>query len=215
MKSHESSRRALNLSLAVYRVTANFPIGEVLTRQLRLLANQIAAELSSANATLGLAGDIALNELTGIDKKINRLLTYFKIASRQNWVRVMNWTVLSFEYIKLKQEISLLSKKEEEEEAMVMVKEEKAAKNISLMSHNIKREAKVIKEPLPKIAGLSERQGVILTKINKRQLVKSADLTPLFKNVSERTLRNDLRFLLEKKLIRREGFNKTATYLSK
>ena len=200
MKSQEFSRRALGLSLAVYRVTASFPMGEVISSQLRLLANQIA-------------GDIAVDELTKTEKRINRLLAYFKIASQQNWVRAANWAVLNFEYIKLKQEVDLLSKISREEE--VITAEEKAVKNISLMSHNIKVGAKVMKEPIPKIAGLPERQGAILAEINKRQSVKSADLTPLFKNISERTLRNDLKFLLEKKLIRKDGFNKTASYLSR
>jgi len=199
MKSQELSRRALNLSLAVYRVTASFPIGEVLSYQLRLLANQIV-------------GDIVVDDLTKIEKRINRLVVYFKIASQQNWVRVANWAVLNFEYIKLKQEIDLLTKINTEEAITV---EEKVVKNISLASHNIKREAKVIKEPVPKIAGLSDRQSNILTEINKRRSVRNADLVPLFKNVSDRTLRNDLTFLLEKKLIRKEGINKTAVYLSR
>jgi|GEM_PF-1440923 len=199
MKSQEFSRRALDLSLAVYRVTASFPMGEVLSYQLRLLANQIV-------------GDIVVDDLAKIEKRINRLLVYFKIASQQNWVRAANWAVLNFEYIKLKQEIDLLTKINTEEAIAV---EEKAVKNISLVSHNIKREAKVIKEPVPKIAGLSDRQSNILTEINKRRSVKNADLVPLFKNVSDRTLRNDLTFLLEKKLIRKEGVNKMAVYLSR
>lgn len=213
MKSHDFSRRALNLSLAVYRVTASFPMGEVLSQQLRLLANQIAAELSLANTALSLAGDIAGDDLTVIEKKINRLLIYFKIASQQNWVRAINWTVLNFEYVKLRQEIDLLGKIEKEEE--VIAREERTVKNISLMSHNIERVAKIIKEPLSKMTGLSERQGLILTEINKRQSIKNANLAPLFKNVSDRTLRNDLNILLEKKLIRKEGLNRMTVYLSK
>ena len=200
MKSQEFSRRALNLSLAVYRVTASFPMGEVLSYQLRLLANQIV-------------GDIVVGDLAKIEKKINRLLVYFKIASQQNWVRAENWAVLNFEYFKLKQEIDFLTKINSEEEAIV--REEKAVKSNNLMSHNIKKEVKIIKEPISKIAGLSDRQNNILTEINKRRSVKNADLVPLFKNVSDRTLRNDLTFLLEKKLIRKEGVNKTAVYLSR
>jgi len=201
------------LSLAVYRVTASFPIGEVLTRQLRLLANQVAAELSLVDDALNVAGDIAVSDLIGIEKKINYLRVYFKIASRQNWVRVINWTVLNFEYSKLRQEINLIGKNQKRKEAIV--EEGKEAEGISLMSHNIKKEEKAKREPSSKIAGLTERQKRILTEISKRQFIKSSDLTPLFKNVSERTLRNDLIFLLEKKLIKREGFNKTTTYLSK
>jgi len=200
MKSQELSRRALNLSLAVYRVTANFPIGEVLIRQLRLLANQVA-------------GDIAADDLIGTSKKIDRLLAYFKIASRQNWIRAINWTILNFEYSKLKQEAIILRISEKEEEAIV--EEGKAAREIVLTSHNIRKREKSVGEAVLKSPGLSERQSVILAEIDKRQSIKNADLAPLFKNVSERTLRNDLKFLLEKKLIRKEGINKTAIYLSR
>jgi len=200
MKSQELSRRALNLSLAVYRVTANFPIGEVLIRQLRLLANQVA-------------GDIAADDLISTSKKIDRLLAYFKIASRQNWIRAINWTILNFEYSKLKQEAILLRISEKEEESIV--EEGKAARDTILTSHNIRKREKSVNGSVSKSSGLSERQDMILAEINKRQSIKNADLVPLFKNVSERTLRNDLKLLLEKKLIRKEGINKTAIYLSR
>jgi DeoR/GlpR family transcriptional regulator of sugar metabolism len=61
-------------------------------------------------------------------------------------------------------------------------------------------------------SNLSDRQKKILAEINRKKILKISDLFPIFKKTSVRTLRNDLNFLLEKKFIKKEGFNKSAVY---
>ena len=193
MKSHEFSRRALNLSLAIYRVTAKLSEGDVLTGQVRALSNEIA-------------GDLATGELAAVDKKIERLRVYFKIAQAQNWIAPINWSTLDFEYYKLSREV-LLGLAAGEERAD---KKEKP----SITSHNIKQTEKIVEAEPSRSNRLSSRQEKVLRVIQDKGSAKMSDLLPLLKNIaSERTLRNDLQELVNKKVIRKEGFKKSAKYL--
>jgi len=183
------SRRALGLSLAIYRVTDKFPAGEILIWQLRRTSNEIVAEI--------IEGDFDC-----VRKKIEIILSYFKIAQAQNWVRPINWSILDFEYCKLKQEIVLA----------LIVKEEAGEKESAsgIVSHNIERKKKSAKTQK---GPLSSRQDRILEIIQNKGSVKMSDLLPLLKSVaSERTLRNDLLDLVSKKLVKKEGFKKSARY---
>ena len=203
-KSHEFSRRALNLGLAIYRVTANLPSGEVLVGQLRELGNKIAAELSSANATLSAAGDIE-----NLKKSINCLRVYFQVAKAQNWIKPINWSVLDFEYYKLQQEVIFELRVGETSEA-----EEKVL-NIGIMSRNIKASEKsaVPKSISPVLAKSNSRQSKILASLDKNGSIKMSDLIPLFKSdTSERTLRKELNDMVKTGLIRKSGVNKFTEY---
>jgi len=190
-KSHEFSRRALSLSLAIYRVTARIPEGEVLAGQARELSNEIA-------------GDLATGELVAVDKKIARLQIYLKIAQAQNWVAPINWSTLDFEYYKLKHEVSFaLSDKE--------VVEKLEAPDI--VSHNTKRRGKPAIVHGSQPDQLSDRQKKVLQIIQDKGSAKMSDLLPLLKNVaSERTLRNDLQNLVNGGLIKKQGLKKSVRY---
>ena len=184
------------MSLAIYRVTAQFPNGEVLIRQMRELGNEIAA-LSST-------GDI-----DEMKKGINRLRVYFAIAKAQNWVKPINWSILDFEYYKLEQEVDFdIGKKE------AARKEETMEREISFMSHNI-REVKMKQKESKTEDGnrLLARQEKLLKTIQNTSLIKMSGLVPLLRDVaSERTIRNDLRELLDRNLIKKDGVNKSAKY---
>lgn len=187
------------MSLAIYRVTDAFPQGEALSEQLRRLANEIVGDLTG--------GDFGCAQ-----KKIAIILNYFKIARPQNWVKEINWLILKNEYQFLSQ--SLVLEEKIQEAGILDRKSQEEAKKPSIMSHNIRKTEKRVQEPILKDFDISSRQEKILAEINKRNKAKISELVPLFKTVSARTLRNDISFLLEKKLIVKEGFNKSATYRS-
>jgi hypothetical protein len=202
MKSQDFSRRALGLSLAVYRITGKFPSGEVLIKQMRELGNEIA-------------GDLAAGNLAKIEKKINRLRTYFKIAQAQNWVKPINWQVVDFEYYKLAQEVVL---------SQVVGEVAEKEESPSIMSHNIddivKRETSynIVRKIVPRALSASHpqrnfRQNKIMAALNRKEPLKMSDLIPLFKNdISERTLRNELQAMVKNGLIKKSGVNKATTY---
>lgn len=85
-------KKALQLVLAVYRVTALFPEGEVLIGQMRQTANQVLAELVFKHQRKSV-------------KEIKLLLRYFQIAQAQNWTKPINFAILTREYQKLSEEI--------------------------------------------------------------------------------------------------------------
>ncbi len=190
--------RALNLALAIYRLTERLPKGEIMISQLRKLGNEVV-------------GDLMMDKFFNAQKKIELLSVYFKISRAQKWVREVNWLILEREYRRLSQEIMILSQIGEVE------REVKAGKKVEppVMSHNV-----AIEQKLPRFASrhsaLSPRQKKILEELKKKESIKMSDLTPLFKNTaSERTIRNDLQILLKKGLIDKTGTHKTTVYFLK
>jgi len=85
-------KRAVELALAVYRVTNLFPEGEVLIGQIRKAANQIVVK-------------IGLKQIKKALEEIQKILIYFKIAQAQNWVKSINFIVLEKEYQSLAETI--------------------------------------------------------------------------------------------------------------
>jgi len=78
-------KRALDLVMAVYRVTKLFPEGEVLIGQIRKTANEILSE-------------IILRRNKEIIKHIQIILNYFEIAKDQKWIKDANFDILIREY---------------------------------------------------------------------------------------------------------------------
>ena len=200
MENQELPRRALNLSLAIYRVTAIFPQGEVLVGQLRELGNEIA-------------GDLAEENFADVENKINRLKIYFAVAKAQNWVKPMNWSILDFEYYKLQREVVFGYRESTRIGNLANKHELDESENI--MSHNIEaRKKPVFPKAAPLVqAGSNPRQSKILDSLNKKGFLKMSDLIPLFKNnISERTLRNELQAMVASGLIKKRGVNKSTEY---
>ena len=90
--------KALQLVLAVYRLTKLFPEGEVLIGQMRQAANQVLAEL-------------VLEKQQEAIEQIKVLLNYFQIGQAQNWIKKINFVILNREYNKLSDEIEQSSHK--------------------------------------------------------------------------------------------------------
>lgn len=179
--------------MAIYRITAKFPNGEVLIGQMRQLGNQIA-------------GDLAENNFSNIEKKINRLKVYFAIAKTQGWVKPINWSILEKEYCKLKAEASFelrAGETEEEEESIIV-------------SHNIKgtRKRTYLKSAVSSQERLNYRQSKILVALDKKNGLKMSELVPLFNDeISERTLRNELQDMVRGGLIKKNGSKRFTEYL--
>ena len=191
-KSQDILRRALDLTLAIYRLTDKLPKGEVLISQLRKLGNEAV-------------GDLTMDNLAGAQKKIDLLLIYFKISQAQNWVSEINWLILKNEYQKLNLKIAGFRAGERPKEE----------KRENIMSHNVATEQTLL-EPVQRRDNLSSRQQKILEEFKNKDLVKMVDLIPLFKKtISERTIRNDLHVLIKKQLINKKGKRKSTVYFSK
>ena len=198
MLAEDISRRALNLSLAIYRLSGRLPKGEALVGQLRKIGNEVV-------------GDLVVGDFVPAQKKIKVLLFYFKIGQAQNWVRAINWQILNKTYRKLYLEISIL-KQAERHEAGSERGERQKQERVAIMSHNI-REPKKEKNTSPAQNDVLSRHQKILTAVKAGSPARMSDLSVLFQNVvSARTLRNDLVFLIKQGLINKKGTNKYAVY---
>lgn len=88
----EFLKRAIELCLAVYRVTERFPAAETLRSRLRE---------ASLDIIKFLVYDTAHPTHRGRDGRIKLLLMYCEIARKQNWVDPRNFEVLCSAYKKL------------------------------------------------------------------------------------------------------------------
>jgi hypothetical protein len=213
-------RKALDLCLAVYRLTKLFPENEIISNQIKELANEITADV----LLMGIDND---RVPANIDLRIERMLVYFQIAKEQNWVNPVNYEVLIKDYRWLK--FYLKSHKEKEAEKQFYLPQ---AVSTTLVERRVQQRPLGFQENFPKNISqpqaraekprtaptkeLNSRQKKILDFLKKKNEAKMADLQGIFKNeVTERTLRNDLRDLSEQKMIKAEGEFKTRKYYIK
>ena len=202
-ESQDILQKALDLALAVYRLTNQLPKNEVMIGQLRKLSNE-------------LIGDLMMDNFVKYRKRTELLMMYFKISRDQNWVRDVNWQILEKEYQKLNRKIGLLEKAGKETQYINGNKKESLLRSgqAPIKSHNA-----VMNDKIAQLASenqLSSRQHMILGEMKIKDSIKMSDLIPLFKNTaSERTIRNDLQILLKRGLIDKTGTHKTTVYFLK
>ena len=203
IESQNVLRRALNLTLAIYRLTRLLPGEEPIGWQIRKLANEII-------------GDLALANFKIVQKRIELLFLFFEIAQMQDWVKPANWQVLKKEYAELNQEIlylELAGESSKELSKKEKVKEEENLAPAQDMSHNVKKERKIRKDSAKRLAKMGQRQTEVLEEIRNKESIKFSDLISLFKDkVSGKTLRKDLKVLAEKDLIKKKGTNRNMVY---
>jgi len=83
--SKNNLKTILELTAAVYRLTAKFPAGEVLKNRLRETA-------------LDILRDFILRNFSGIMKKTKLITGYFLVARKQNWAQEINYEILIAAY---------------------------------------------------------------------------------------------------------------------
>ncbi|MDP3771787.1 MAG: DeoR family transcriptional regulator [bacterium] len=235
---YELHKRAIEVTLALYRVTDFFPRDEVLRRALRESANGVFAGIAEAAFA-----DYVEGVLLGVCGKVETILGYLKIARSLVFVRAVNITVLEREYRALAGMLSdFLDELTPEKGTSVtdsfhapadgsILEQSVAVKSSSQKSEEKKKDYGEKKPsvsahvpPSPKIReklhsvfdkkpeGLTSRQEEILAVLKKATQAKLGDLTPHFSGVSVKTIQRDLQDLLERKIILREGDKKGALY---
>jgi len=94
MGEKELIKRAIELCLAVYRVTDKFPVNEILREKLRSAALEIVESIiEDTNSTPTNGFGRFFNY-----KKIKKILACFSIAGQQNWVNGRNFEILRDAY---------------------------------------------------------------------------------------------------------------------
>jgi len=112
-----------------------------------------------------------------VSEDIDMLLNYFKLAELQGWISKINYLIISNEYEKIKKEIIV-------------------GKGAQAGSNSVLNKEK---------AGLSARQGKIISFLQKNEKAQVMDLQTVLPDVTKRTIRRDLDELLKIGKIVRTG----------
>ena len=226
-------KKTFELCLAFYRLSEILPKGEILVRQIKELVNEITADIFvmerlGDNLPVNMPASFVERVFDELPFKIIRysekLVGYLEIARAQNWVNPANFDALISEYRKIISTISSKPGKLTSQQRKELLKgRSPAAYGIGediYESKNEKQEiAKVSANRSRKIITakeLNQRQKKIMDFLKKREEAKMSDLQGIFKGeVTERTLRNDLQYLVGQKLVKAEGEFKTRKYFMK
>lgn len=238
--SHHSLREhALNVTIALYRVTDYFPKSEVLRNDLRAKANEIFQRVSEHGADTQC--DASVEFLTG---KIDTMKGYLKIARTLEYVRPVNFVILEKEY-------DIIAKFLEDERAQY-ARSKSAHEDINNPEHafflypQAKKDAKGLKskeergmygdsvpynieeskkreinpETRPLNGGfhrktdavLNERQRIIMDRLAKSGQGKISDFYTSLRGVSSKTIQRDLQNLVDKEILKKEGEKRWTVY---
>ena len=188
----------LKIVLGVYGVTKFFPEKEPLKFVLREKANQILADafLFFSQNPIGLGMDQKKDLAGRIISNVEIIKGYFEIAEKQNWLAGKNFFVLKREYDRIKElaENFFRQKKLFQEE-----RKEKREKEGFFENGGTERL-------------VNRRAQKIIEILRKREKAQIKDFKEFFPKISKRTLRRDMDYLLEKRLIKRIGDSSNTFY---
>ena len=211
--------RAVELSLAVYRITDKFPTEEVLTQKMRLISIDIIENLvynghipANSSGFFNLSGASLASRDNQADqpkcdafgwedwgKKVRVLFVYFSLAEKQGWVSEGNFTALRREYV-------MLYKIAEKEKS-------NGGADKSAIPKTVKtgQAPKKIKEvPVNKPTKRQERiLRFIKGKANGAQIVELAELV----EASNKTVERELKKLISRKLVQKTGQTRGARFI--
>lgn len=196
----------IKLTLAVYRVTGLFPEDEPLRQKIRNKANDILAGLISANPN-------PAAEKKTLLKDIEILRSYFDLAEAQNWVESLNFLVLCREYDKIEQ---YLRQPAADPLRLLGLSLEKQIEEPKIENKPKLKPQRENKPAVDNLWGMScqqaNRQKKILEILKEQSKAQVWELKRIFANITKRTLRRDLEYLLKRGLVVRTGVKNNTFY---
>jgi len=211
----------INLTLTVYRVTDLFPEKEPLRFLVRRKVNQILADLvllehyfreqSLVNHQSDNNKLVLIKPLERVLKNVAVLGVYFDIAEKQNWVKPENFLVLKAEYGAIMEEMKRLRQEVAASQAKVDINNpaivRQQGQDFSPKIAERKSEYKKSRNEMSAavLAELNTRQQKILQILKEQGRAQVQDLNKILPQVTKRTLRRDMDFLLKRGLVVRMG----------
>jgi DNA-binding transcriptional ArsR family regulator len=198
----------LQLTNEVYRITLLFPKKEPLRYKMREVSNEILANFISLSEEDNTRRKISLAKKS--HNKIKILDSFLNIARSQGWVRNSDLLSLQEEYGGLKDKIDnvdvIVGKVEEVNE--VDAGEAAHVPITEVRESDILHEEEIDEKGI----SLSGRQEKILKILKKKERAQVHEMKNYFPDISKRTLRRDLKELLENALIERKGKRSNTFY---
>ena len=188
------SQRYRKLVSIIWQISQSQP--EVLREKIQFFLSEFLSNLAFNKFNQ------AIFCLEGLDE-------FLYLSTSSGKLRMINYEILRGEIEKLKEEIR------EKERLFKQEVEELDLREVFLPLKERKNEEEIEKKRAPSlsIGGLNARQLKILEIIKERKKVKSLDLFEIFPQVSQKTLRADLKALLERGLLFKQGTNRNLWYL--
>jgi hypothetical protein len=237
-------KKCFELSLAIYRLAKLFPENEVLANQIKELANEITADVLIAGAGGGIisAGiDLKIERMI-VYFQIAKEQNWASPENFEALIKHYRW--LKFYLRDFKEMVSPFFQPPRQVQAesvsvygglkmpgfnSVHNQAAQGSAPVYAEQGSVQDQTAQRVEPLKSQSGikpkpakpavvkeLNSRQKKIMDFLRKKNEAKMADLQGVFKNeVTERTLRNDLRDLAGQKLVKTQGEFKTRKYFLK
>ena len=187
----------LQVTNELYRITLLFPKKEPLRYKMRQLSNEVLANFVDLSKERDLQEEVRIIEDS--NHKIEILDGFFDVARAQNWVRPSDILELQKEYSEIRTGFSSINSGNERQEKTQVV----AQVPVIEKSHKETKKKEII---------LSSRQEKILRILEDKDSAQVNDIKDYFPDTSKRTLRRDLKELLDTELINRKGERNTTRY---
>jgi len=185
----------IKLTIGVYKVSELFPKREPLKFLLRKKADQVLASLVAAQF------NPSGRALEQVIKQTAVLGAYFQIAESQNWVKPENFWLLKTEYLAIEKEVK----------QMIAVAEQANSQPKFVPAQSSKPKTAKL-NPAPDFSGLKDRHKKIVQLLRQKPSAQIRDFNKVLPEVTKRTLRRDLDFLLHQGLVARFGDKSKTEY---
>ena len=187
----------LQVTNELYRITLLFPKKEPLRYKMRQLSNEVLANFVDLSQEKNLQEEVRIIEDS--NHKIEILDGFFDVARAQNWVRPSDILDLQKEYDSIKVGFSSINSNGKEQERVRVVT------HVPIIE-------KPYKEDKVKEIILSGRQEKILRILEDKGRAQVNNIKDYFPDTSKRTLRRDLKELLDNDFVRRKGERNSTFY---
>ena len=205
--SQELHRKTFELTLALYRVTDFFPQGEILKRQLRERANEVFGGVTE----YGYA-DSREQGILALLAHVETIKGYLHIARSMRFVRPINLTILEREYEFLENLLKGELQCTKRDSRADQDKEEFGSSEDDLSRDRDRIDERSHNKHARADAHMTDRQKKILVYVKKAPRAKISDFYTLLTGVSAKTIQRDLRDLVQKDILRKNGEKRWTNY---
>jgi DNA-binding transcriptional ArsR family regulator len=188
----------IKLTSSVYRVTLLFPKKEPLRLLVRETANDIMTDILTV-----LQSDITKSRelIERLEARIDVMVGYLQVAKDQDWVSSFEIIQIEEEYNKIKEEILEISEAFEMSDIM-----QRGSENEEVIMN------KETLMPVMANVSLTGRQEVIIRLLKEHETLQVKEVQKVLSNVTKRTLRRDLKDLVDKGKAERIGQGNETVY---
>lgn len=190
----------VELTSNVYKLTLLFPKKEPLRVLVRESANEIMTDIITV-----LDSDIMDSRriIEGLEARIDVITGYLQVAKKQDWVSSNEIIKVEEEYNKIRQEIS---------EILETFKGSDLMQRGVGVNNNQDKVEKIKKYLINDNINLTDRQEVIISLLKEHGDLQVKEFQKVLSSVTKRTLRRDLKDLVEKDKIIRLGQGNETYY---